>query len=129
VRPPDFLVELLDEIVGTHTCPSPTPRVGALAASCQAATTAGHRTETVTAVIEATSGILRIAGAIARTGDTGHAILDAQMTVIAPRQLSTTAHSLTEGAWHVPGHQRLPEAREHDLSMANRIRHDLGLLQ
>jgi hypothetical protein len=60
--------------------------IGALAASCQAATTANSSTETITAVIEATSAILRIAGAIARTGDTGQAILDAETAVIARTQ-------------------------------------------
>jgi hypothetical protein len=103
--------------------------IGALAASCQAATTAEHRTETVTAILEATSAILRIAGAIARAGDAGPAILDAETAVIAHTQLSTMAHHLTDGVWHLPGHEQLPDAREHDLSMANRIQRDLQLLR
>jgi hypothetical protein len=38
-------------------------------------------------------------------------------------------HNLTDGAWHMPGHDCLPEARERDLSMRDRIKRDLQLLE
>jgi hypothetical protein len=103
--------------------------IGALAASCQAATIATHRTDTTIAVHEATAAILRIAGAIARAGDTGCAILNAATAVIASTQLSTMVECLTDGTWHMPDHERLPDNRGHDLAMRDRIAHDLELLQ
>jgi len=103
--------------------------IGALAASCQAATTAPNRTETTTAIHEATAAILHIAGAIARAGEDGQAILDADTVVIARTQLSTMLERLTDGTWHMPGHARLPNRREHDLAMRDRIAQDLQWLR
>ena len=102
--------------------------IGALAASCQAATTAPNRAESTTAVIEATAAILAVAGAIARADPTGPAILDAQTAVIARTQLSTTVDHLSAGTWHMPGHDTLSDARQHDLALRDRIQHDLQLL-
>jgi hypothetical protein len=102
--------------------------IGALAASCQAATTAANRAETTTAVIESTAAILAIAGAIARSDLTGPAILDAQTAVIARTQLSTMVDRLGDGTWHMPGHENLIDLRQHDLAMRDRIEHDLQLL-
>jgi hypothetical protein len=85
--------------------------IGAPAASCEAATTAEHRAETTTAVREAAATILRIAGAIARD------------------QLSTMVDHLTDGSWHMPDHQQLPDARAHDLALRDRIARDRELLQ
>jgi hypothetical protein len=81
------------------------------------------------AITEATSAIVRIAGAIARAGDTGAAILDAETAVIARTQLSTMVHNLADGVWHLPGHELLTDARQHDRSMADRIQRDLRLLE
>jgi hypothetical protein len=102
--------------------------IGALAASCQAATTATNRTETTTAVIEATAAILSITAAIARAEPTGPAILDARTVVIARTQLSTMVDHLGDGTWHMPGHDPLPDARQHDLALRDRIDRDRQLL-
>jgi hypothetical protein len=111
----------------------PTPHaaaiIGALAAACQAATTATHRTKTNTAIHEATGAILRIAGAIARADDTGQAILDAETAVIARSLLSTMVKHLTDGTWRMPGHESQPDGREQDLAMRDRIARDLELLR
>jgi hypothetical protein len=111
------------------TIPHAATVIDALTASCQAATTATLRTDTSTAVLEATSAILGIAGAIARASDAGQAILDAETAVIARTQLSTMIERLTDGTWHIPGHEPLPDAREHDLAMRDRMTRDLELLQ
>lgn len=103
--------------------------IGSLAASCQAATTASRRTEATTAVMEATAAIVRIAGAIARAGDTEPAILHAETAVVARSQLAATIAHLSNGDWQMPGHRGLPDAREHDLAMAQRIKRDRDLLQ
>lgn len=103
--------------------------IGALAASCQAATTAANHTETTIAVCEATAAILHIAAAIARAGEDAHAILDADTAVIARTQLSTMVERLTDGTWHMPGHERLPDRREQDLAMRDRIAQDLQWLR
>ncbi len=103
--------------------------IGALAASCQAATTASGRTETTTSVVEATAAILNIAGAIARAGDTGQPILDAETVVIARNQLGAMLAHLSDGSWQMPGHRNGPDGRYHDLAMRDRIQHDLQLLQ
>jgi hypothetical protein len=103
--------------------------IGALAASCQAATTASGRTETTTAVMEATAAILGIAGAIARAGDTGQAILDEQTAVVARNLLAATVYHLSDGSRQMPGDRNLPDGRDQDLAMRNRINQDLQLLQ
>jgi hypothetical protein len=103
--------------------------IGSLAASCQAATTASARIETTTAIMEATAAIVRIAGAIARAGDTEPAILDAETAVIARSQLAAAVAHLRHGRWTMPGHRCLPDARDHDLAMAQRIQSDGQLLQ
>ncbi|MBO0868636.1 MAG: hypothetical protein J2P15_08740 [Micromonosporaceae bacterium] len=98
-------------------------------ATCEAATTAEHRTQTTTAVREAAAAILRIAGAIARAGHGTPAILDALTAVLARTQLSAMVDHLTDGSWHMPGHQPLPDARAHDLALRDRIARDRELLQ
>jgi hypothetical protein len=82
----------------------------------------------MTAVIEATAAILAFAGAIARGEATGPAILDAQTTVIARTQLSTMVDHIGAGTSHMPGHENLPDARQHDLAMRDRIERDLQIL-
>ena len=103
--------------------------IGALAASCQAATTAANHTETTIAVCEATAAILHIAAALARAGEDAHAILDADTAVIARTQLSTMVERVTDRTWHMPGHERLPDRREQDLAMRDRIAQDLQWLR
>jgi hypothetical protein len=103
--------------------------IGSLAASCQAATTAWTRTETTTTIMEATAAIVRIAGAIARASDTDPAIVDAETAVIARSQLAAAVAHLSNGSWTMPGHRCLPDARDHDLAMAQRIQSDAQLLQ
>jgi hypothetical protein len=94
-------------------------------ASCQAATTTTHRSETATSIHEATT-ILHIAGDTARAKDTAPA--DADAAVIARTQLSTMIERLTDGTWHVPGPERLPDARRQDLALRDRIAADLEYL-
>jgi hypothetical protein len=35
---------------------------------------------------------------------------------------------LGAGIWHMPGHENLPDARQHDLALRDRIERDLQLL-
>jgi hypothetical protein len=83
----------------------------------------------MTAVIEATAAIVRIAGAIARAEDTEPAIIDANTAVIARSQLAATVAHLNDGSWQMPGHRSPHDGREHDLAMAERIQRDRDLLQ
>jgi hypothetical protein len=103
--------------------------IGSLAASCQAASTAPKRTQTTAAIMEATAAIVAIAGAIARAGESGAAILDAETAVIARGQLAATIAHLRDGRWQMPGHRGMPDAHEHDRAMAERIQSDRDLLR
>jgi hypothetical protein len=95
--------------------------IASLAASCQAATTAALRTETTTAVMEATAAIVRIAGAIARAGDLEPAIIDANTAVITRSQLDAMVAHLNNGSWQMPGHRNLPDAHEHDRDLLQEV--------